>query len=259
MVELDCSKTAQENAAVFYEKAKKHKRKAQSILQAMPVLEKRIARLRRQREFAEVVTVKKKVRVREVRKKQWFERFHFFTTSNGFLVFSGKDSKQNEVVVSKHAEKEDLFFHADIQGASATILKLEGKTPKEADLLEAAQFAAVYSSAWKKGFGSVDVYSVEVRCLSKTSQREFVGKGAFVVRGKRKWFRNTELKLKIALSDDNEFVAVPFVSKKIFSKSVLLSPGSASKLSVEQRVKTVLGLTSIEGLSGVVPGDSEVL
>ena len=42
-------------------------------------------------------------------------------------------------------------------------------------------------------------------------------------------------------------------------KSVLLSPGDVSKLSVEQKIKTLLGLTTIEGLSEIVPGNSDVV
>jgi len=54
----------------------------------------------------------------------------------------------------------DLFFHADIDGAPVAVMKTGGRNAGDQDLMEAAQFAASYSAAWKFGYGSVDVYCV---------------------------------------------------------------------------------------------------
>jgi len=90
----------------------------------------------------------------------------------------------------------DLFFHADIQGAPATIL-VGGKMADEQEKKEAAQFAASHSSAWKVGAAAVDVYAVEKGQLSKSAQGGFVGQGGFAITGEREWFRATALGLAI--------------------------------------------------------------
>ena len=57
------------------------------------------------------------------RKAYWFERFHWFVTSENVLVLSGRDAQQNELLVKRHLGKGDLYVHADLHGASTTIVK----------------------------------------------------------------------------------------------------------------------------------------
>jgi len=39
------------------------------------------------------------------RKVFWFEKFHWFFTSENYLVISGKDAHQNEIIVKKYMDK----------------------------------------------------------------------------------------------------------------------------------------------------------
>jgi predicted ribosome quality control (RQC) complex YloA/Tae2 family protein len=57
------------------------------------------------------------------RKTFWFEKFHWFVTSENFLVIGGKDAHQNELIVKKYMDKGDLFMHCELHGASVIILK----------------------------------------------------------------------------------------------------------------------------------------
>jgi len=66
---------------------------------------------------------------------------------------------QNESLVKKMLGEEEIFLHADIQGAPATIIK-DSKGVQEGDIYDAAVVAACYSKAWKLGLGSVDVFWV---------------------------------------------------------------------------------------------------
>jgi predicted ribosome quality control (RQC) complex YloA/Tae2 family protein len=36
------------------------------------------------------------------RKAYWFERFHWFITSENYLVLSGRDAQQNELLVKRY-------------------------------------------------------------------------------------------------------------------------------------------------------------
>ena len=244
---LDSSKSGRENASGYYDRSKKFKSKAVGAARALEETLKKIERERRRLFFAAqkpaVEATEKRVKIVETREKEWFERFHHFTTSSGFLVLGGRDASQNDGLVARHGEPTDYFFHADIRGASAVILKSGGKKFEEIpeqDLSETAQFAACYSTAWSRGFGSVDVYSVAVSQLSKHSQGEYVGKGGFVMKGERKWFRNTELKLAIVV--ENELSAVPGLLAEKHLKKVVLAPGETSKQELVKKIGEKFGL-----------------
>ena len=50
-------------------------------------------------------------------KREWYEKFRWFISSEGFLVIGGRDATSNEIVIKKHADKNDLVFHTDIKGS----------------------------------------------------------------------------------------------------------------------------------------------
>jgi len=108
-------------------------------------------------------------------------------------------------LIKKHAEADDVVFHADIVGAPFVVVKTEGKEPNEQCLREASEFAAAFSRGWREGFGSVDVYWVKPEQLSKGGPSgESVPKGGFVVRGERNWMRNVPLRIAIGVSVNEE-------------------------------------------------------
>ena len=52
-----------------------------------------------------------------------FEKFYWFLTSDGYIVISGRDAQQNEMIVKRYLQKDDLYVHADLHGASSVIVK----------------------------------------------------------------------------------------------------------------------------------------
>jgi predicted ribosome quality control (RQC) complex YloA/Tae2 family protein len=133
------------------------------------------------------------------RDEQWYERFRWFHTSDGFLVIGGRNADQNEEIVKKYTEKGDRFFHTQAHGAPATVLKATGPSEAARDVdipersrEEAAQFAISYSTVWKSGQFTGDVYEVSPDQVSKTPESgEYVEKGSFVVRGDRTYYEDT--------------------------------------------------------------------
>ncbi len=81
----------------------------------------------------------------ETENKEWYEKFRWFTSSDGFLVVAGKDTVSNEVLIKKYTTQEDAVFHAEISGAPFTVVKSEGKPVPEQTLREAGEFAASFS------------------------------------------------------------------------------------------------------------------
>ncbi|MEM4222300.1 MAG: DUF814 domain-containing protein, partial [archaeon] len=137
-IKINYLESVQKNISDFYEAIKKLKMKKKGLLKAI------------QDTQANLESYTPKVKVKKiVRKKEWYEKFHWTIIEN-FLVIGGKDAQTNEILVRKYFEDSDLFFHADIHGASVVILK-NGLNAPESVLNKTAQFAACFSSAWKMG------------------------------------------------------------------------------------------------------------
>ncbi len=238
-IELDFTKSARGNAARYYEAAKKYKRKSAGAERALKKTKSRGIK----------AAPKKAVQTRR-KKYKWFEQFHYFTTSGGLVVVAGKDAKQNELLVSKYLTERDLFFHADVVGASATILK-DGLKAGDACKREAAQWACCYSRAWKSGSAVADAYCVNKEQVSKYSHGEYVGKGAFVISGEREWFKNTLLELRVRFGESA--VAEPAVKE---GEGIRLSPGGSEKIEVVKALKSKFPAASQEELAFIVPGAS---
>lgn len=213
---LNLRRTLFENAADFYENGKLAKQKLEGAKAAfndsMKKLQEAEARIRVAEEGGRFkpAEAEEALAKRKIRRKEWFEKFRWFISSDGFLVVAGKDAVSNEVLIKKHTDGNDIVFHADIVGAPFVVVKTENREPSKQYILEAGEFAAAFSRGWREGFGSVDVYWVKPEQLSKGGPSgESVGHGAFVVRGERNWGRGVRLKLAIGvILDENAEIAL---------------------------------------------------
>lgn len=234
-IEIFFDKSIEENASMYFEKSKKARKKLVGLRQAIEKTKKRISVLEKTSSAAEKETVFGK------RNKQWFEGFHWFFSSQGFLVVGGRNAKSNEVLVKKHFEQGDKFLHADVHGGSACIVKSFGKEVPDDALAEAAVFAGVFSSAWKAGLPAVDIYAVEKEQVSKHAKSgESLGTGAFMIYGKRQWFRKVPLELFVGAKKEKSFFVAFSGPKKAVEKncSVFLRvlQGSVEKIGMAKRI-----------------------
>jgi len=199
-VNIDTTVGIPENAEVYYNKGKKAKKKIRGVNIAIEKTQQEIkkAESKREIEMEKVIVPQKRVK----KELKWYEKLRWFLTSDGLLVIGGRDATTNEMVVKKHMEPRDIYFHSDIHGAASVVLKAgEGDIPKTS-INQAAAFSACFSSAWSKGLGSADVYWVNPDQVSKTPQSgEFLTKGAFIIRGSRNYIRGLPLTLSIGKVD----------------------------------------------------------
>lgn len=120
------------------------------------------------------------------RKIFWFEKFIWFITSENFLVIGVRDAQQNEQLVKKYMDKDDLFMHSEQHGAATVVLKnpTGGPVP-QLSINEAASFELCHSPAWDAKV-LAQVYWVHASQVSKTPPTGmFIGTGSFIIRGKR--------------------------------------------------------------------------
>lgn len=247
-LKLDWRKSAQENAASYYSLAKELAAKEHGADAAIEETKQQLKAAESEKLAAESSRSPPKMK----RRKEWFEKYRWFFTSGGKLVVAGRDAKQNDMLFAKTMAETDLFFHADIQGAPATIL-VGGKGASRQEKLETAQFAASHSSAWKVGAAAVDVYAVEKSQLSKHAQGGFVGAGGFAISGEREWFRGTPLGLAIG-NKDGAAICLPEVHPGAVKAGVGLSLGNFEKGQAAKKIAFLLKISPDEVLLALPSG-----
>lgn len=100
----------------------------------------------KKKKYKEPKGQKKKVKKTNAPQRKVYP-FREFRSSDGFSIQVGRNNLENDRLTFKHSRKDDLWFHARQLPGSHTVLHLEGKTPSDQAILEAAQIAAYYSSA----------------------------------------------------------------------------------------------------------------
>lgn len=241
-VKIDIRKDVFENSEFYYSKGKKFRGKIKGTLRAVRKTVDKIEEIKAKGVEAYSVA-KPKPKKRVTKKQEWYEKFRWFISSDGFLVIGGKDATSNEMVFKKHCLPDDIFIHADIHGAPVVVIKAEDKDVPESTIQEAFEFAASYSRAWKHGFASLEVYWIKPEQVSKRAESgEYVAKGSFVIRGKRNYgVGKVELAIGVVMDDDIKVISGP--EKAISSKAdyyVIISPGRKKSLEVSREIKTHL-------------------
>lgn len=244
---LNIRRSIQVNAANYYKKAKKAKRKFEGVKKALEETQTKIMDLQQQN--VKLVKEKRKLPP-ERRKKAWYEKFRWFYSSDGFLVLGGRDATTNEVLVKKHMEPHDIVFHADVVGAPFVLIKTKGKHPPEQTINESAQLAASYSRAWREMLDTVNVYWVSPKQVSKGPLP--LRRGAFIIRGSKNFVRNVPLRIGIGVQMKEERPIVVGCPIEAISKQtniyVEIIPGNQKSGELAKRVRRLLAKKNREVL-----------
>ena len=244
---LDVTKSVEENASVYFDKAKKLKKKIEGAKEALERSRLKLAKLQKQE-------LKKEQEAKKVeRKKEWYEKFRWFYSSEGFLCIGGRDATSNEIVVKKHMDKEDIVFHTSIAGSPFFIVKTEGKQVGDSTLQEVAEATAAYSKAWKLGLSTTDVFWVKPEQVSKEAEAgEYIERGAFMIRGKKNFIR-PELKLAIGLKD-SQIIGGPVAAvKKYAEKCVVVVQGRDKASDAAKKIRKKLGEGDLDDIIRFLP------
>ena len=131
-------------------------------------------------------------------KTYWFQDFYWFYSTEGYLVVGGKNKEQNELIVKKYMEKDDIYLHSIYGKSPSTLIKKVGKDPPIRTLLQAPNYVTSRSSAWKEGSGD-KVFWVYPNQVSKTAPSgQFVQAGSFIISGERNFIK-ADLSIGMAL------------------------------------------------------------
>lgn len=203
---LHLDKTVEQNAAIYFEKSKKAKKKLEGATAALEESRKKLASLEKEKKEKDKAVQQVEQNLKTKTKSEWYEKFRWFISSEGFLVIGGRDSTTNEIVIKKFTDKEDIVFHTDMAGSPFFVIKCaeekkKGKSPGEITLQETANATAIFSRAWKLGMSTLDVFYVSPEQLSKTPQSgEYLVKGAFIIRGKTTYLKPDKMEVAIGIT-----------------------------------------------------------
>ena len=250
-VEIAFDKSAQQNADRYYTMSKSAKRKAAGAAAAITELGERKGN-------AQKGMVKRELK--ETRQRKWYEKFNWFFASDGSLVIGGRSAKQNEEINSKHFDSGDLFFHADIFGASVTILKA-GEKAGPGIREEAAAFAAAYSKAWESGASSANVYAMRRSQVSKSKEKGSLGTGSFLLEGEREWHKGIALELAAFISENKDHggfsIAPTTTASRLGIKfHTTIRPGKDKKSDAAKRISKILKYGDLDYIMQHLPPGS---
>ncbi len=245
-IRLDLSKDVHRNAEIYFNLAKKLKKK-------LPGLDGAIEKTKQ--EIEKIKGVKKDLVEREIVKRlkigKWYEKFRYTRTSLGLLVVIGRDATSNEILLKKHLEDDDLVIHSMYPGSPFCLIKGGLSKAKDSDIIEAGQFTLSFSKAWKHGFGVADFFVVNPDQVSKKAPSgEFIKKGSFMIYGKKRIFKNIPLRIGLGYYTeevDGMRVRVPFSGatdscKSLCEKFVILEPGDLNYKKLGEIIKKKLGI-----------------
>lgn len=236
-VDLDMKLGIPQNAQIYYQRAKKLRKKLEGASRALEQTKKEIEQARTLKIEAENAP-QRRIRQRE----HWYDRFRYFISSEGFLVIGGRDASTNEEIVKKHMEPQDIFLHTQAHGSPAVVIKTSGREVHSSTLAEAAQFAVSYSSVWKAGLYGGDCYWVRPEQVSKTPPPgEYLPKGSFIVRGKRNYMGTSiGISIGIEVNDETRLIGGPSSAIKHMSKYIIeIEPGDLDPNQVAKELSKI--------------------
>ena len=246
-ITLDVRKSIEQNAAEYFEKSKKEKKKLEGALLALQKNRSALERIERQKQARDEQRS-------PAREKKWHEKFRWFISSEGFLCVGGRDATSNEVIVKKHTEPADILFHAEVEGSPFFVIKCLGKPPGEATLQEAAVATASFSRGWKLGLSYLDVYYVKPEQVSKQARPgEYLGKGAFMIYGKKNIIA-ARMGLAVGSYDRTVMCGPLDAVRKNCGKFAQVKQGMPKPSEAAKKIKKRLGLdVSVDDIIRVLP------
>ena len=221
----------------LFDKSKRKSAAISSIEKLKKLTEKKL-----EKEKKEVKVVEESITYKEIRKKNWYERYRWFYTSDGILAIGGSDSSSNTAIIRKHVEKNDKIFHADVHGSPFYILKGSKEEIRPTSLNEVAHATVCFSRAWRETMYGLNAYWVEPDQVKKAAPSgQFLPKGAFVIDGQRNFVNISTLRLAVGLiKQDLDYLITcgpPIPIKKNSVCYVIIEPSGSEMVDVAKKVK----------------------
>lgn len=174
-IALDPRKTAQENAAGYYERYKKAVSGLEALTddieaskRTLAALNEELAKLRIEENpyLIEKVLHKRKIPVQRKQAAQEKERPGLTFYHDGWILYVGRTAAENDELLRHHVRGKDMWLHVrDYSGGYVFIKNKNGKTVPLPVLIAAGNLAVFYSKARRNG--QADLYYTAVKDLRR--------------------------------------------------------------------------------------------
>lgn len=174
-IALDPRKTAQENAAGYYERYKKAVSGLEALTddieaskRTLAALNEELVKLRVEENpyLIEKVLHKRKIPVQRKQAAQEKERPGLTFYHDGWILYVGRTAAENDELLRHHVRGKDMWLHVrDYSGGYVFIKNKNGKTVPLPVLIAAGNLAVFYSKARRNG--QADLYYTAVKDLRR--------------------------------------------------------------------------------------------
>ena len=250
------NKSVGENANLYFDKVKKLRAKIDGATKTLEKAKKDLDLANSN--FEKKVQKQESAKLFESRSVNWFEKFHWFFSSDNFLVVAGKNANSNDEIVKKYLEKNDKICHTQEVGSPFTIIKNpENKEVPLSTIIQACTLTATFSKTLAGDFASADVFVVGASQVSNTPKSgEYLEKGSFIITGKKE-FHSSKFDLAFGLYNYKSFnllMAGPLkavqANCKVFVK---IRKGNLKKSDVANQIMRKLKLSSNDQVLAQLP------
>lgn len=238
---LNSQSSAASMSSMLYDEAKSAEAEVARIREVELGLSAKLKRTKK-------VVTGPKVRLITRERKEWYQKFRWFVTSEGKLAIGGRDAQSNTILVKKHVGPGDVVYHADLFGSPFFVLK-EGEKQTAAEVRQLGQATASFSSAWKTGLAAADAYWVNPDQVSGSAPSgEYLSRGSFSIRGKKNFVTKNAVELAIGLDAAGRVVSGPEEALMKQSRAYLVIVPSREKSS-DTAKKVLFELKKVYGES----------
>ncbi len=255
------NKSIEENAGLYYEKAKKLDNLIKGERYKLKLIKDEIEKLKKTKKIEE----ERKEEIEKfkslIKKGEWFEKFRYFFSSENELVVCGKDATTNEILIKKYSKDFKWVLHSELPGSPFCLTNGGEQTLKEA-----ADFIACFSKAWKNNLTAIDIFYVKPEQVSKrTKSGEYLKKGSFMVYGQKNFIVG-EAKYAIGIKINKEkktiedivFGPLSTVEKKA-DYWVCIVPGKKRNKELAKEISNKLKIKSWQVIQELLPpGGGEI-
>ena len=170
-IKIDPKKSAQENAAAYYETYKKQTSGLENLDYDIEAAEKAVAELEAQ--YAKIIAEKNPIKLEQIlrktqKPKQQEKKAHpgLDFLIDGWQIIVGRDASENDDLLRHTVKGSDMWLHVrDYHGGYVFIKNRPGKTVPLEILLAAGNLAVYFSKARKNG--KADLYYTQVKHLRR--------------------------------------------------------------------------------------------
>jgi len=242
-IKIDPGATLPSIASSLFDESKKQKGAISSIEKLIKKTEDKLEKTIEKGEIA-----KGAIGFTDVRKKNWYERYRWFFTSDGILAVGGRDGSSNSALIRKHVDKDDKIFHAEVNGSPFFILKDMSEKLMPLSIEETAHATVCFSRAWQTSAYGMSSYWVNPDQVKKSAPTgQSMGKGSFMIYGTRNFIKISSLKLAVGIfKEDEDFLLVcgpPEPIKKKCLCYAVIEPGGSTISDVAKKIRAEFNKT----------------